>query len=123
MVHCIGVNHPAIVREIPHFDVFPAFLLERPAFFTNFEKKNFDTFPRQEEFFYVFLGSHYQIFVDTISIFRRDPALLITISIQRSPGARQLVEHLADSTRWRIYPLGDVVIKVVSKVLSVNNAK
>ena len=21
----IGVNHPAIVREIPHFDVFPAF--------------------------------------------------------------------------------------------------
>ncbi len=33
-----------------------------------------------------------------------------------------LVEHLADSTRWRIYPLGDVVIKVVNKVLSVNNA-
>ena len=26
--------------------------------------------------------------------------------------------HLADSTRWRIYPLGDVVIKVVNKVLS-----
>ena len=28
----IGVNHPAIVREIPHFDAFPEFLLERPAF-------------------------------------------------------------------------------------------
>ena len=29
----IGVNHPAIVREIPHFDVFPAFPHSRiPAF-------------------------------------------------------------------------------------------
>ena len=40
----IGVNHPAIVREIPHFDVFPAF----PHFFQNvphlwlyFEKQMF----------------------------------------------------------------------------------
>ena len=31
-VNGIGVNHPAIVREIPHFDVFPAFFPERPAF-------------------------------------------------------------------------------------------
>ena len=28
----IGVNHPAIVREIPHFYVFPAFFPEHPAF-------------------------------------------------------------------------------------------
>ena len=27
----IGVNHPAIVRGIPHFDVFSAFFRERPA--------------------------------------------------------------------------------------------
>ena len=27
----IGVNHPAIVWEIPHFGLFPAFLQERPA--------------------------------------------------------------------------------------------
>ena len=36
---CIGVNHPAIVREIPHFDVFPAFLLERPAFLAEFREE------------------------------------------------------------------------------------
>ena len=27
----IGVNRPAIVREIPHFGLFPAFLPEHPA--------------------------------------------------------------------------------------------
>ena len=35
----IGVNHPAIVREIPHFDIFPAFLLERPTFFNEFREE------------------------------------------------------------------------------------
>ena len=35
----IGVNHPAIVQEIPHFDVFPAFLLERPAFLAEFREE------------------------------------------------------------------------------------
>ena len=33
----IGVNLPAIVREIPHFGLFPAFLSERPAFLAFFE--------------------------------------------------------------------------------------
>ena len=32
----IGVNRPAIVREIPHFDLFPAFLPERLAFLALF---------------------------------------------------------------------------------------
>ena len=32
----IGVNRPAIVREIPHFVLFPAFLPERPAFLALF---------------------------------------------------------------------------------------
>ena len=32
----IGVNRPAIVREIPHFSLFPAFLPERPAFLALF---------------------------------------------------------------------------------------
>ena len=32
----IGVNHPAIVREIPHVDVFPAFFREGPAFWALF---------------------------------------------------------------------------------------
>ena len=31
-LYTIGVNRPAIVREILHFGVFPAFLPERPAF-------------------------------------------------------------------------------------------
>ena len=37
--HCvyIGVNRPAIVREIPHFGLFPAFLPERPAFLALFQ--------------------------------------------------------------------------------------
>ena len=41
---CIGVNHPAIVREIPHFDVFPAFphFSENvPHFWLYFEKQIF----------------------------------------------------------------------------------
>ncbi len=38
-VNDIGVNHPVIVREIPHFDVFPAFLLERPAFLAEFREE------------------------------------------------------------------------------------
>ena len=33
----IGVNRPAIVREIPHFGLFPAFLRERPAFLALFQ--------------------------------------------------------------------------------------
>ena len=40
----IGVNHPAIVREIPHFDVFPAFphFSENvPHFWLYFEKQIF----------------------------------------------------------------------------------
>ena len=32
----IGVNHPAIVREIPHFSLFPAFFRERAAFLALF---------------------------------------------------------------------------------------
>ena len=39
----IGVNRPAIVREIPHFGLFPAFLPERPAFlalFRNYKNRN-----------------------------------------------------------------------------------
>ena len=32
----IGVNRPAIVREIPHFGLFPAFLPEHPAFLALF---------------------------------------------------------------------------------------
>ena len=37
----IRINHPAIMREIPHFDAFPAFLLERPTFVAVFlEKKS-----------------------------------------------------------------------------------
>ena len=35
-MHCIGVNRPAIVREIPHFGLFPAFLRKRPAFLALF---------------------------------------------------------------------------------------
>ena len=38
----IGVNRPAIVREIPHFDVFPAFTHfseNVPHFLLNFEKQ------------------------------------------------------------------------------------
>ena len=66
----IGVNHSAIVREIPHFDVFPAFLLERPAFLTEFREEKLSKililFRARKTFFYVFLGSLYQIFVDTI---------------------------------------------------------
>ena len=34
--YCIGVNRPAIVREIPHFGLFPAFLRECPAFLALF---------------------------------------------------------------------------------------
>ena len=40
----IGVNHPAIVREIPHFYVFPAFLhfsQNVPHFWLYFEKQIF----------------------------------------------------------------------------------
>ena len=40
----IGVNHPAIVREIPHFDVFPAFphfSQNVPHFWLYFEKQIF----------------------------------------------------------------------------------
>ena len=40
----IGVNHPAIVREIPHFDVFPAFphfFQNVPYFWLYFEKQIF----------------------------------------------------------------------------------
>ena len=40
----IGVNHPAIVREIPHFDVFPAFphfSQNVPHFWHYFEKQIF----------------------------------------------------------------------------------
>ena len=40
----IDVNHPAIVREIPHFDVFPAFphFSENvPHFWLYFEKQIF----------------------------------------------------------------------------------
>ena len=36
---CIGVNRPAIVWEIPHFGLFPAFLPERPAFLALFQIK------------------------------------------------------------------------------------
>ena len=32
----IGVNRPAIVRDIPHFGLFPVFLPERPAFLALF---------------------------------------------------------------------------------------
>ena len=32
----VGVNRPAIVRGIPHFCLFPAFLPERPAFLALF---------------------------------------------------------------------------------------
>ena len=35
-LNSIGVNHPAIVREIPHFSLFPAFFRERPAFLALF---------------------------------------------------------------------------------------
>ena len=44
MLYCIGVNHPAIVREIPHFDVFPAFphfFQKVPHFWLYFEKQIF----------------------------------------------------------------------------------
>ena len=40
----IDVNHPAIVREIPHFDVFPAFphfSQNVPHFWLYFEKQIF----------------------------------------------------------------------------------
>ena len=40
----IGVNHPAIVREISHFDVFPAlqhFFQNVPHFWLYFENKIF----------------------------------------------------------------------------------
>ena len=36
VVEVIGVNRPAIVREIPHFGLFPAFLRKRPAFLALF---------------------------------------------------------------------------------------
>ena len=36
----IGVNRPAIVREITHFGLFPAFLRERPAFLALFRNYN-----------------------------------------------------------------------------------
>ena len=35
----IGVNRPAIVREIPHFGLFPVFLREHPAFLALFRNK------------------------------------------------------------------------------------
>ena len=35
----IGVHRPAIVREIPHFGLFPAFSSERPAFLALFRNK------------------------------------------------------------------------------------
>ena len=40
----IGINHPAIVREIPHFYVFPAFphfFQNIPHFWLYFEKQIF----------------------------------------------------------------------------------
>ena len=33
-----GVNRPAILQDIPHFGVFPAFLGEYPAFLALFRK-------------------------------------------------------------------------------------
>ena len=33
----IGVNRPAILREILHFGLFPVFLRERPAFLALFQ--------------------------------------------------------------------------------------
>ena len=61
----IGVNHPAIVREIPHFSLFPAFphFLENvPHFWLYFEKQkipeNLDNSWRQKEFLCVILVSH-----------------------------------------------------------------
>ena len=61
----IGVNHPAIVREIPHFSLFPAFphFLENvPHFWLYFEKQkipeNRDNSWRQKEFVCVILVSH-----------------------------------------------------------------
>ena len=36
----IGVNRPAIVREILHVGLFPAFLQERPAFLALFQNTN-----------------------------------------------------------------------------------
>ena len=54
----IGINHPAIVREIPHFSLFPAFphFLENvPHFWLYFEKQkiheNRDNSWRQKDFF------------------------------------------------------------------------
>ena len=35
----IGVNRPAIVQEIPHFGLFPAFSPERPALMDLFRNK------------------------------------------------------------------------------------
>ena len=48
---------------------FPHFCQNVPHFWLNFEMKKLSkilTLPRQEDNFYVFLGSHYQIFVYTI---------------------------------------------------------
>ena len=46
----IGVKHPAIVREIPHFGVFPAFphfCKKVPHFWLNFERKNISKIARK----------------------------------------------------------------------------
>ena len=37
-LYFIGVNRPAIVREITHFAIFPAFLQERPEFLALLKK-------------------------------------------------------------------------------------
>ena len=64
-VYIIGVNHPAIVREIPHFSLFPAFphFLENvPHFWLYFEKpknpENQDNSWRQKKLLCVILVSH-----------------------------------------------------------------
>ena len=44
---------------------------------------------------------------------------LTLLSYKGTLALASLVAHMADSTRLRIYPLGDVVIKVVNKVLYV----
>ena len=44
VLHLIGVNHPAIVWEIPHYDVFlafPHFSENVPHFWLYFEKQIF----------------------------------------------------------------------------------
>ena len=38
--YIIGVNRPAIVREISHFGLVPAFLRERPVFLAFFSRNN-----------------------------------------------------------------------------------